>query len=516
MTTPLIPRSEWRWAIGWSLALLVLLNLPYALALIFTPTGWQFYGFLLNPLDGHSYLAKMDQGWRGGWKFYLSFSPEAHEGVYIFTFYLALGHLARLVGWPAIVVFHLARLLSGAILLPITYRFIAEVTPHRPERRLVFILVLFTAGVSWLGLALGGLPIDLWVPEAFIHFSIYHNPHFALGLALMLLIFILILPAKVTGPRVTTLALLAFGLAVIMPFGAITASVVLLAYTGWRFFAAGRRLPMPEIWLTLVVGVSAAPITFYDGWISLTDPMVIGWSAQNITAAPPPRDVLTGFGLTGLLAIAGGWHIIRHGERRPGEWLVLLWAITAIGLLYTPFALQRRLIFGLHLPLCLLATMGLTRWLRPHLRRMAITLVVFVGVLGMVFAGGLPLIGVFQSPETYKPAQMLYLREDEVTALAWLRQHSGRDTVILASPRVGMVVPGQTGARVFYGHPFETVNAKEKLAQVNAFYRGEINAVSPPADYIFYGPSEKELGRPARLNSFTEVFTTGKVSIYRP
>jgi hypothetical protein len=498
MTAPLVSRAEWRWVAFWSLALLALLTLPYALALWLTPPGWQFSGFLLNPLDGHSYLAKMDQGFRGGWQFYLSFSPEPHEGVYVFTFYLALGHVARLLGWPILPVFHAARLLAGAILLPIVYRFIAAVTPHRTERRLAFILALFTAGVSWLGLALGGLPIDLWVTEAFIHLSLYSNPHFTLGLTLMLLIFIIILPGQLTAPRAAALAVIAFSLAVIMPFGAITASVVLLVYTAWRFFAAGRRLPMPEIWLTLGVGVSAAPVIFYQGWISFTDPMVIGWSAQNITAAPPPLDVLTGFGLTGLLAIGGGWHIIRRRENRPGEWLALLGAVTAIVLLYTPFALQRRLIFGLHLPLCLLATISLSRQLRGK----ATALAVIIGLLGMMMAGGLPLVGVLRSPEQYKPAQMLYLRQDEAAALAWLRAHAGRDTVILASPRVGMVVPGQTGARAFYGHPFETVRATDKLAQLNAFYRGELEAVSPPVDYIFYGPSEQVVGQPLNLASF--------------
>lgn len=173
-----ITPAEWRWAVAWSLTILVLSCLPYFIALWAAPEGWQFAGILVNPLDGHSYMAKMQQGAAGYWLFHLTYTPEPHPGVLIFTFYLALGHVAALVGAPKIVIFHLARLLASLALLLVAFRFMARITPDPGERRLALALLSSASGLGWLGAMFGAFPIDLWVPEAFVPYSIYANPHF--------------------------------------------------------------------------------------------------------------------------------------------------------------------------------------------------------------------------------------------------------------------------------------------------------------------------------------------------
>jgi len=183
-----ITSKEWRWAITWVIAILILSCIPYLIAIWNTPPGWRFAGILVNPFDGQSYLAKMQQGFMGNWRFVLTFTPEPHQGSFIFTFYLALGHVARLVGLPKIIVFHLARVLAGFGLLLMAYRFIARVTPNVATRKLAFALMVTASGLGWLGAAFGAFPIDLWVPEAFVPYSIYANPHFPLGMMLMLII----------------------------------------------------------------------------------------------------------------------------------------------------------------------------------------------------------------------------------------------------------------------------------------------------------------------------------------
>jgi hypothetical protein len=87
--------------------------------------------------------------------------------------------------------------------------------------------------------------------------------------------------------------------------------------------------------------------------------------------------------------------------------------------------------------------------------------------------------------------------------------------VVLASPRVGLFVPGQTGARAFYGHPFETIDADHKKSQVESFYRGESEAVVSTATYIFYGPSEQQLGQPEILSTLPVVYSAQDVIIYQ-
>lgn len=561
-SSPKITVNERRWAFGWAIAMTLLSCIPYIIAAVNAPDGWQFAGILVNPLDGHSYMAKMQQGVQGEWLFHLTYTPEPHDGAFIFTFYLALGHVARLTGLPNIVIFHAARVLAGLGLLLMAFRFITRVTPRLTERRLAFIFVFCAAGLGWLGVILGAFPIDLWIPEAFVPYSLYANPHFPLTMILMLVIFEQNLavsgffgkrqpqiPPQAEGRAASEAypersrkgaaspnlrwqglpyfyallwAMLAAGaLAMLLPFALLTVWAVLVVFLSWSYGAA-RRLPWPQIWLTLGVIIVPMPVILYQYWVSVTNPVLAGWGAQNITAAPKWWDFWLGYGLVGLLAIAGALRISWRDrlQSNSAEWFVLIWAVTTIAIVYFPFDLQRRLITGLHLPLAILAAIGLHRWLKesrlkPARQRLATMAVIALSALGTLVVWGLPVIGTLQMPQDGHTTALFFIRQPENAALEWLQKNAAADDVILASPRVGMFVPGKTGARAFYGHPFETIQAKAKEAQAEAFYRGEIEAVSPPADFIFYGPSERWLGQPAALANYPVVFSDNGVEIYR-
>ncbi|MFN8457336.1 MAG: hypothetical protein U0401_22210 [Anaerolineae bacterium] len=518
--SPQISRQEWRWAISWSITFLVISGIPYLIALGLTPDGWQFAGILVNPLDGQSYLAKIQQGMAGNWLFHLTYTPEPHSGAFIFVFYLGLGHVAAWLHLSPALAFHVARLLAGGMLLLVAFRFVAWVTPECQERRLAFGLLLSASGLGWLGAPFGALPIDLWVPEAFVHYSIYTNPHFPLGMALMLLIFENVERLTLNIQRSTfNAALISLTLALIVPFALVTVWAVLAVFISW-LFVTERRWPWPQTWLALAVILTSIPVLLYDYWVSRTIPAMAGWTVQNVTLAPSLPALLLGYGLTAGLAVVGGWLIVTR-RQDPAEWLVLIWAVVGVLLVYLPFFdLQRRLITGLHLPLCILAAIGLTRWLarrglRPIQRRQVVTGVVALGLLGTLLVWLIPLLAIAQSPATSETTALLFIRDEEAAALAWLDQHATADNVILASPRLSLFIPTHTAARVFYGHPFETVEAKKKAALVEAFYRGEIETLSPPVDLIIYGPAEQKLGRPPILDTLPVLFSSHNLSIYK-
>ena len=516
---------EWRWT-GWAIAILALSCVPYAIATLMAPQGWQFAGILVNPLDGHSYMAKMQQGEAGNWLFHLTYTPEPHDGAFIFTFYLALGHLARFLGLPKIIIFHLARLLAGLGLLLAAFRFVARVVSDPTERTLAVIFILTASGLGWLGVIFGAFPIDLWIPEAFVPYSLYANPHFPLAMMLMLVIFTRLISLPDSQDRVPTFyaflgsGLAALALAMILPFALLSVWAVSIVFIGWLLFQY-RRLPWSELWLTLSVIVLPIPIIFYQYWVSTTNPILAGWSAQNVTPAPKLLDFWLGYGLVGLLAIAGGAMLIRQKRAKTDDaaWLVLLWAVTTILLVYIPFNLQRRLITGLHLPLCILAAIGLSRWLaasRLNIKRQRLvtTAVITVGALGTLLVWGFPLLGfMLQSPANSETSALFFVRNEEQAAFQWLQRHTGPNDIILASPRVGMFVPGQTGARAFYGHPFETIDGDNKKAQIEAFFAGRVNNVNPATDYIFYGPSEQALGQPHAAN-LSAIYSADNITIY--
>ena len=561
-----IPQKEWRWALAWAGVMLAMSCLPYLIAWIATPPGYQFGGILVNPFDGNSYLAKMRQGWAGSWQFHLTYTPEPHDGApIIYFFYLGLGHVARWTGLPLILAYHAARLLGGLALLTTTFVFLARLTGDRRERWLAFWLVGTSAGLGWLGAAFGAYPIDLWVPEAFAFFSLLTNPHFPLGIALMLVIVAGVIwparslwqglsqssdepgaiPPEGSDPRLGIAGqsppvgwhlksgihpvwrwlvpgLAALGLVLVHPLGLIPVYVTLALYVILRRWI-DRVWPMPELLAVAASVLFSAPALLYGYWIYVTNPAMAGWAAQNLTPAPRVLDLVLGYGLVGLLAIPGGVIALRKRDR--GGLALLAWSMGTLILVYLPLALQRRLLTGLGVPLSVLAGIGLNRWLLSRLtagraRLMAAATVGF-SLLGNLFLLLVLSLGALKTDRQADLFGRLYLTQDEASAMQWLLAHA-QDEVVLASPRTGMWLPGQAGVRVFAGHPFETINAQIKQAQAEAFFRGELSGdewrelqARYHIRYVFVGPKERALGDGAYLSEMEPAFRVGEVTIYR-
>jgi hypothetical protein len=94
-----------------------------------------------------------------------------------------------------------------------------------------------------------------------------------------------------------------------------------------------------------------------------------------------------------------------------------------------------------------------------------------------------------------------YLSDGEWQALAWLRENADHDQVVLCAPQTGMFVPAWAGQKVVYGHPFETVDAERRQAQVEAYWAGEMDPAEQEsflrenrAGYVLVGPRELETG----------------------
>jgi hypothetical protein len=519
-----IPLLEWRWALTWAAVILAVSCLPYLVAWVATPAGYQFGGILVNPLDGNSYLAKMRQGWAGAWQFHLTYTPEPHEGAYIFLFYLGLGHIARLMGLPLILVYHAARVLAGLALLVTVYAFLARLTGDRRERRLAFGLIGTSAGLGWMGLALGVFPIDLWVPEAFAFFSLLSNPHFPLAMALILIIVMeVVWPLPGIWRRLVP-GLAALALALIQPLAVAPVYVTLALYLllrKWR----DQSWPLPGLTAAASVALFSGPVLLYDYWVYTTNPALSAWAAQNVTPAPSVLNLILGFGLVGLLAIPGGVIVV---HKRDWRGLALpAWSVGTLFLIYLPFALQRRFLTGLGLPLAMLAAIGLNRWLLPRLTvgkaRLVAILTVSFSALGSLFLLAVLILGVLNRDGQSGLFARLYLSQDEATAMQWLLTHA-QDEVVLATPRTGMLLPGRAGVRVFVGHPFETIDAEAKQAQAEAFFRGELSGEEWQKlreqyhiRYVFAGPAERALGGGSSyLRELTPAFQQGEVTIYHP
>jgi hypothetical protein len=214
------------------------------------------------------------------------------------------------------------------------------------------------------------------------------------------------------------------------------------------------------------MALGAAPVMVYDLYVYRTNPALAAWSAQNVTPSLPAWDYALGYGLVLLLAIGGAVTALRRREST--DLFLLSWAGSAMVLLYVPFALQRRFITGLHVPLVMLALTGLVQIIWPRIRasrrKLVTGLIIGATVLTNVFVPLISVIGVSQG----RPP--LVMSRDEAAAYAWLRQHTAWTDTVLAPVASGHFVPAWAGNRVVYGHPFETIEAEVKETEVNQFY----------------------------------------------
>jgi hypothetical protein len=494
-----ISRQEWRWVAVRATAVILVSALPYLIAWWTTPADLFYTGFLTNPEDGHSYLAKMLQGARGQWLFHLPYTAEPHRGEFLFTYYLALGHLARWTGLPPILVFHSARLVNGFVLLLVLYVAVAQVTPDRSQRRFAFNLIALGSGFGWLAVLLRGMTVDLWVPEGYVFYSLLANPHFPLAIACMLTALLCsVAPWGVRGVRARTgwawrllgTALSAAALGLVQPLGLLVVGAALGSYTA-ILWVQRRRPPEREIASGLALALAGGPFVANAYLASSRNPAFAAWSTLNQTPSPPPWNYALGYGIVLLLALVGFRVALRR--RRDSDWLLVAWAASTAALLYLPFDLQRRLVMGWIVPLGLLATLGWTRLLeRQRWQFLRAPLVWALAGMTHLFVLVIALAGAL----AHHPA--LYLKEDERAGLSWLAENAAPGALVLAGPETGLYVPAWSGQRVWYGHRFETVDAERRRAQVEAFYQNGDGSLlqessSLRADYVWYGPRERTL-----------------------
>ena len=528
-----------RWLLLWIALILAAGSLPYIVAWEATPADHVFAGILINPLDGQSYLAKMRQGWLGNWQFFLTYSPEPHQGSYIFLTYLALGHLARVLGVPLVLTYHAARLAAGLALLLTLYWFLAHLTENVAERRLGFLMASLSAGMGWLGAAFGRMPVDLWVPEGFAFYSLLTNPHFPLAIALMLILF-----GRVIWPgdglrRWLLPGLAGLALSLILPFALLPVFVSAgTAVTLWVLFRyiehrrqtdrrsalshAFREL-LPHIEAVASAVVFSLPVLAYDYIVYTTNPILSAWASQNVTPAPAPVDLLLGYGLLIPFAIVGSVLIARHWRQDRGGLAIVVWAGCTIALVYFPIALQRRLITGLGLPLAMLTALAVLRWLMPlaQQRRWIPPLAVFLSAIGNVFLLLVLTIGAVRNTAPPDITQSrLFLSSDEKAAAEWLLRNAAGE-VVLTNERLGMFLPGLSGVRVVYGHEFETIDALTKKAAINTFFarqtdqeqRQEI-ATRYGADYVVVRSVQSTSETVTLPATWMPVFSQGDITVF--
>lgn len=446
-------------------AAVILSGVPFLVGFLLQDENFIYSGFLLNPIDGFSYLAKMQIGLRGEWLFHLPYTAQEGQGGFLFLFYILLGHIARVFSLQPILVFHLARFAAVVVMcLGIeAYLRSLQVRWLQITFSYLLVMVLFGSGLGWAAGLFGVFTMDFWVAEAYPYLSMIANPHFPLGIGLLLWFFSKVQknrPAQWFDP------LLGVVLAIVLPFAVVVATTVCAVYYFLRLIQRQKiqwKLPMVYLF-------PAGIALIYQYFAILSDPLLKEWNAQNQTPTPSLIILLISFAPLILFALIGlaTWGL---RERDANLNLTAAWLIGGMGLAYFPFALQRRFLLGWLIPVAIFALVGLGKIANLQISRFRkwFWLILPLSLVTNLFLllGALQAFVQHQSP--------LYLSRNDQTTLEWMqREVCSQKAIALSTAEFGLLIPAYTDCRVIYGHPFETVNANTLKDWLERFYNGRL------------------------------------------
>jgi len=481
----------------------------YLAGVSFAGKEFVFGGIIFNPIDGNSYLAKMQEGWSGSWKFTLPYTADPGEPRYLFLFYIFLGHLSRWMRISPVLLINFVRTITSVFMLASLWKFFQiQFSGDQVKTWQAFLLAVFGSGLGWLVILCGGFTSDFWLAEAYPFLSLTANPHFPLGIGLLLWIFILRFE-NLKAREGIVLASLSFLLAIVLPFGIVVILLVEGICLVWDWFRKEEVLWRRLIWLIF----GGCPVLFYQIWITRVDAQLAVWNNQNLTPAPALWDTVISFSPAILLAIWALFSFIRFSEIHDHK-IIVAWACISLFLSYFPFSLQRRFEIGLYIPIAALAILALNYILTRKSRWVWLAMFMLSLPTNLII-----ILSEYHGLLTHDP--LLYLTRNEYDAMVWVKESTTEGSLILCAPETGMYIPAYTGRRVIYGHPFETVHAEIEKSNVDNFFSDNWNLEkesdfikSRNINYVFYGPRERELGYPEILKTLNVIYANSEVIIY--
>jgi len=527
-----VSRKEWLLVLAIATGVMILTMLPYVRAIQMASPGEYFCGFLWGVDEGNVYLAWIRQAATGKWLLANQYTIAPQNPHFFNIFLILLGRFCALSGLAPIVVFHLARFLGGIFLLCAFYLLVAEITAHRRIRLAALLIAALSSGLGWivyLQAKMSGLPLGTWngprpmdvaygwqaQPEAVTFLSLLLNPLFVISMGLLCLVFRYGLRSTY-APGLRNAVTGGILLLILGNVHTYDALVVYLVLCAWFVLVAFQG---SITWWTAasryaVIALLGLPGLLWAYYTMHVDP-AYAQKAATLTRSAMPWDYAIGYGLVFLLALVGAVVSIRlrktagrgTGEKSNKALLFpVVWAVLGLGLLYLPVSFQRKLIEGLHLPLCLLAAVALVELHRWLAGRVSFALLLAVFLVLTVPSNVLFLADCFDhlSVNNVDLLRYLmppaYLTKTEKTTLKWLAINAPDGAIVLSSSLMGSHIPAYTPCRVVAGHWAETLNFGDMLRLIGYFYwpglepslRRQILRRTG-ADFVYYGPQEQLL-----------------------
>ena len=494
-------KKELRWVLVVSILIILWGYIPTWAGYRAQTSELRFRGLYFDTQDYAVHIAMMNAGIHGDWSYQFRFTTEPHNPAYTRLFYIGLGKLSGLLNASVETTFHWTRSLLGLLSLYTLYILTRKIFESIFWARTAFLLAALGSGVGWLQLllnwSLGQItPIDFWLIDAYVFFSLSVFPHFAFVTAAMCIALKLWLDF-LESPNIKSIVWIV-GTAILVQFAnPIAFGTIDAALFGATLFSwwKNRRLDRSQVIGLSVVAIAQLPLLAYNVIVLSRDPFWSQFTAQNQTLSPPLIYYILGFAFFWLPAILGVIHAFREKSVALGA--CLFWIITALLLAYAPVYIQRRFLQNITIPLAILATSGLMicfetgTFQRPGLARWKQSLVFL-----FIFLASLSSIQLSLGRAVYlqgHPDDFFYPSSLD-DSISWLQENAQYNDFVLAAEGTSQVLAQRAGMRVYSGHEMETMDYAAKKLMVADFFQGRLPGLaSDPIQWVIYGPIEREL-----------------------
>jgi hypothetical protein len=277
--------------------------------------------------------------------------------------------------------------------------------------------------------------------------------------------------------------------------------------------------------------LAAIPFVVYVGLVAALHPLISRHDSTGEMTSPSPLNYALGFGLPLLFCVAG--LVVEREQLLKRCWPVVLWFVLSVALAYFPFWFQRKLIFGAHIPLCIVAAISLDLLLNRFSKSRSrgwVTAVAAIIFLPLLVSTPVYLLANENREVRNNTDGYYYISNDVMDGLQFLKTQTKPGDVVFGTVETSRLIPGLAGNTVVWGHWAQSVDMTQRHNWITNLFNEHADWTDPARarefwgtdiQYIFADDSLKQSLEQGRrrwqviLNEADAVFTNRLVVIYK-
>ena len=442
--------------------------------------------------DINAYVSYIRFGQRHGVLLENTYTLEPHQGVFVFQTYTILGVINRFLNLDPFLLFHIASIITGLLLLLSVFYVVSLVFRSSADRLASFSVIALGGGLGWIK------NLELSADYRLAGFTLINTlerSHDALS-ALFIVLFIGFLGQYInTGKkRFIILSLISSFLVYTIhpPLALISFTVYLLS-----LFIFQNKINIKYY----LKGFSVLLIFYSLYYLFVLRAFLLSPGYKNISGQslwnPDFQTIILGFGLLMIGIISS---FVNKSSRELIKLVKIIFIVQLI-LLFSPFGFHLYYAKGIFIWGVILAVSGFAFLIKKNYIKFILLPVIIISLPFRIFAFSRLMKADYSN-------QYYYLDRKEGQTLKFISSLPS-DSSLLSLYRIGNVIPAFSSGRVFLGHGINTVDFNRKILLANKFYLTSDTDFQKKflqnnkIDYVYFGFEEQLLRKNNSIPQFT-------------